>query len=388
MAVYLVGPDDTSLFHKRTTWDFDQALEKAADGDTIEIQQGFSPQTDQIIRLKKNITIQGHVQINTETNHRLFTNTIGAIFVSNQAQVTLKDICIQITSEKSNAINVKGASNVIAQRVLVESLAQEGVNYPVIYAEDNSKIDFYDVTAQPSKIADGNFSAFILDSTLTVANSWLGCRISLSHSAASLKEVTVVYHESNALYMEKESTATVIDSWLDGGKVTEKSNWPCVRVLDSKLTLTNSSVLQPNFNAALSGKNATFTIDQGNLDSVALMSSVAHISQVTISESLAIKAQSVLQATTIFIKGIANGNINLFGNQQSKIQADQIYFGMLTDPNIKMEQDVDLDVGTFKQLAYNQTNHTFIKNEKNLYTITADAGKIVFWGEACIGTTE
>lgn len=64
MSIFLVGPNDETFFSKRTTWDFNEALEAANNGDTIEFVEDFSPYYEdgpEIIVIQKDLTLIGHI---------------------------------------------------------------------------------------------------------------------------------------------------------------------------------------------------------------------------------------------------------------------------------------------------------------------------------------
>ena len=86
MAFFLVGRDNSSLFSRRTTWDFQDAVAAAADGDTIEIEENFVAEIGSIV-IDKNISIIGKI---IESEQLILPTLVGSLIIRN-SKVTLKN---------------------------------------------------------------------------------------------------------------------------------------------------------------------------------------------------------------------------------------------------------------------------------------------------------
>ena len=92
---YLVGAANN-------TWRLPDAIQAAADGDTIEFQAGYSPVVDTII-LNKSLHFKGKVTTG-EGGNRNFTNVItGKFNIRQQANVTFREFPAVIPAFRSLA---------------------------------------------------------------------------------------------------------------------------------------------------------------------------------------------------------------------------------------------------------------------------------------------
>ena len=120
MARYLVGKSGLL----KQTWGFAQAIEAAGDGDIIELEAGFSPfyeQNNHSMTITKSITIEGN-PVEDEGSGECLINIIDAVFVDNGAVVTLRNLEVRKNIDKSNNINVKNSSTLIAEKNIVEMI--------------------------------------------------------------------------------------------------------------------------------------------------------------------------------------------------------------------------------------------------------------------------
>lgn len=116
MAYFLVGRDNSSLFSRRTTWDFQDAVAAAADGDTIEIEENFVSEIGSIV-IDKNVSIIGKV---LEGDTRILPTLVGTLFIKN-SNVLLKNLSINSKKSKNNILNIKQGSYVELNTILLES---------------------------------------------------------------------------------------------------------------------------------------------------------------------------------------------------------------------------------------------------------------------------
>ena len=109
MTFFVVGPDDRGFFKKqRTTWEFEDALNQASDGDDILIKQGYQFSTDD-----KNYVIDKSINISSEVK----TTMLGGLLLKNGAQVRLNNLSLWRNKEKTNIIQVRENSEIIASNV-------------------------------------------------------------------------------------------------------------------------------------------------------------------------------------------------------------------------------------------------------------------------------
>ncbi|RRK09388.1 AAA family ATPase [Lactiplantibacillus garii] len=382
MNTYLVGPDKKNLFGRRSTWDFDQALEAAESGDVIEIQAGFCPvdeQNNQSIVINKDLTIQGHVEA-TETGQN-FTNVIDGVVVVDGATVTLKDICVQKRVDKSNCLSVKKGATLIADNVYLVSSAESGKNYPVIFISGQSQVKLNHVEVAPTKLHDGKFQIFAQNSTLETQNSTIAATISMDHGTLRTQDTTITNRESNALFAKNKSQVTVINTLIQGGKVGDKRYFPCVRIVNSQLSTKDTTIAMPNTNQALSLSGATATLDNSKVDSLHATQSTAVLNNTFIMESVALFKKSKLSGSQGYLVGHNNGKINLYAEQNSVVDVERLNFGILSVPNIKVDHSVSLNTEHLSYVQYDQKQDQFVTDEQGYLLLSDHQGEIKYFGD-------
>ncbi len=375
MARYLVGEKN---FLKQT-WEFGQALNAAEDGDIIELEEGFSPfyeQNNKALIITKNITIEGH-----RDNNGNWTNTIDKVVIKNGAIVTLKDLEVCNNLSKHNNIYVKDGAVLTTENVVLTSYAAEGENYPVIYVGNGAKVSFCNSVVVLGNLHDGNYQVYAKNSTLEIINSTINASVQISNSKLDIQNSTIQYHESCALYACNNSVVTVSASTFEGGRKTEKTTWSCVKLVDSKMTATDLIIKQPDFHHALFAINANLTLNVGRYDSLDLERSKASIGSVCVVESCCICDNSHVKATGLGIVGRENGNVNLYLNKKSSLEADIVCFGRLATPNIKAERNTTINAEIMIQAAYDPQNWEFTLDEQGAVVETGDASEITYFGE-------
>lgn len=381
MSIYLVGPDNKSLFHQRSTWDFDQALAAAEDGDTIELQEGFNPsefQEGKSASITKSITIQGTVKETDEGT--TFTNTIDGVYIANGATVALKDLILYKWADQSNNVRVTEGATLILDDVSIASGATEGKNYPAVYIDDHSTVQFNQVVVHPGEIHDGSWCVYAADSEINLTDCDINAKLKIVNSTLLCENSTVTYAEANAVNISKKSVATIKSSTIEGGNV--KSGFPCLRLDDSSLTADNIKVIEPNYNAALYGVDSNLVLNDGEFDSALFNHSDVQINYTKFIESLHVQKHSTVKSeNNIFINGRANGKINLWATENSAIEAKGLYFGRTTTPNIKLERNVKFKVPSLKFLEYDQETETFTANEQGKFPFVKDASQIDYFGD-------
>ncbi len=375
MARYLVGKNG---FLKKT-WGFIQAVEAAGDGDTIELEEGFSPfyeQNNKSITITKSITIEGH-----QDNNGALTNIIDGVFIMNGAVVTLKNLEVRKAVDKNNNIQVKDGAVLAAENVILTSYATEGQNYPVVYIGNGAKASFANSVVDPGNLHDRNYKVCVENSTLEVANSTIDARIQVSNSRLDIQNSVIRYPEANALYAYENSVITILSSTFEGGDKTEKTSWSCVRLVDSKLTAADMIVKQPGYDCALYATNADLTLETGTYDSLYIEKSEVSIGYIYVVDSLGILDSSHVKAEGIGIVGRDNGKVNLYLNNKSLLEAGFVCFGKLSQPNTRAERNTTINVEAMIQAAYDPGNWEFILDEQDGLKKTGDISEIEYFGE-------
>lgn len=125
----------------------------------------------------------------------------------------------------------------------------------------------------------------------------------MSNSKLDIQDSLVSYTEANALYAEKSSVITAERATFEGGARTEKTSWPCIKLVDSQLSAFDIVVKQPNFNLALHTVNTQVELDVGRYDSLCFSRSEVSIGNIGVVESVAIDAGSHVKAQGIGILG-------------------------------------------------------------------------------------
>ncbi|MHD0398286.1 AAA family ATPase [Staphylococcus simulans] len=378
-ACYLVGEPKTTIFGKRENWDLEQALELAEDGDEIEFEKGFCPLEDSIV-VDKNITISGQ-EWTKENGEKIYTNRVQKIIVRNGATVKLKNLRIYRNTEKCNNFVVEEKSSVICQNVYFENNAKAGVNYPIIYIDGGSDVTLSHCHVVKSNILDGRHRVYCENSNLKILNCKIDALLWLKHSNLTCEESTFEYYEANAMYMYDNSSAQIAHTSFIGGKVAGESNYPAVKVQDSSFVCEYCTVIQPGYDSALSLFNSTGDLKSGSYDSIGLNHSKLNVERIEVNESLKCNSNSQINGQEIIIKGRENGKINLFANQNTVIKLNELYFGTLTSPNIKLERNVEFNVPIIKQLQYNHETNQFVLNEDNQYLIAQTLEDIEYFGK-------
>lgn len=380
MATYLVGADDKTLFKRRTTWDFEEALNQAQDGDVIELQRNFSPICEEdVIEIGKSIKIQGHTEKNGEN---LFTSNLPRIRVMDGAVVTLEKVEIAKNREKVNLLSVSGGSTLKAKDVRLKNSISKGKLFPIIYIDEQSKAYFDDVNVIKSSLEDQAHEIIVGNSEFSIESSTFEAVINLEKTQFFCNNSTVINDKSNTLFVHDNSTCIINNSFFSGGKILKDTTYPCIKAIDSKLTFNHVQIYQPKYNRALLTENSKVSITEGSvIDSATFKKSKVKMEdQILISESLAFESSN-LDAVRVFIKGEENNKINFFADGTSVINADTIAFGILTDPNIRVERTVKFKVPNLNQLQYDQNEKDFVLDEENCFSIIGEVNKIDLFGD-------
>ena len=365
MTVFVVGPDDRGFFKKqRTTWEFEDALNQASDGDDILIKQGYQFSTDD-----QNYVINKSLNISGEDN----TFILGGFIIKNGARVKLNNLTLRHYRDKNNSLQVINNSQLIATHISVVNDATTGQNYPIIYVDDGATAQFDDLYVKKDKIGDGAHRIYVEKGNVEIKNSTLNCKITATEANLTLKNTTLSYGESNVLSLYSNTVATLQNVTVTGG-VKEK-DYPCIFNSESILNITSSIIKEPNYSGALYlQKAAQAKVENSIIDSLHLYDQsnidVGNTSRIV--ESITLEDHSALTGETLLLDGRDNGKINIFANGESNITLDWIGLAFESSPNIKIEDNVTFNVPDVYVLKFDSTNDEYDLNENNQYTIVKD----------------
>ena len=384
MAIFLVGPDDSGFLKKRSTWDFEQALEAANNGDTIELVEDFSPYYEsemgsKRITIDKDITIIGHIRNNN--NHNLYTNVLNKIFIEKGVNVTLKNICIKNNIEKSNCLNIKDQSHVIAENVLIENECTNGENFPVVFISGKSNVNFNNVIIRPSSNLDGKNTLYVQNSVLTASRCEVNTGVYGNNADLRFTDTFINNTDTNGLFTKNQSTVHLDSVRIKGGKKTEKTTWPCVKLVSSEGVFNHVTIEQEMYHSALSLSAASVTIDNSRIDSIRSSNSKVNIKYIQIVECFSAVDKSTIEAKCIDILGIENGKINFYANGNSSIHANTINFGKVTNPNIRLEHNVNFNVDLIRFLSFDESKLDFKRDANGHPIIINKEVHIDYFGE-------
>lgn len=368
MTVFVVGPDDAGFFKReRTTWEFEDALNAAEAGDRIEIQRNYNfPVQEKNYTIEKNLTIYSASRL---------THLNGEIFIKNGAHVKLENFSIISCQDKSNCLQVREGSSLEATNLSLTNMADSGENYPIIYLDASSYAQFDNLRVSENKIGDGNHRIYVENSTLTVTNSELNCKLYSSNSEINFENTSIDYSFSNTISVYDQSKIAFSHVTVTGGNA--EKDYPAFFIKNSTAVLTYCVIDQNDYSAALCEKEKSNVTCIGSIiSSVSLTSSKLILKEdCRILESIALRSSSILNADDILLDGKDNGKINLFATDHSTISASWIGFAFESSPNIKLEDNVQFNVNELCILKFDSENDTFVLNDKNEYPILQECSK-------------
>lgn len=326
MAKYLVGSGQNA-------WDFMSAVNAAADGDVIEFQEGYSPTVDRVV-LEKNLTLIGKTN-RGEDGTQNFLNVINSyIAIKNNANVTLENLWVRYGQEKSNLINCKQEATVTLNNVVLESVQQEGEVYPILYGENKAHLILKDVLViENNKLY---MRAYVQDCNLELDGcNFQDCRIVTENTELNMNNTRVYSGEANAINVEN-STVKIERSTITG--CSSEKDYPALCMKNSVVTTKNCVISQPNYDAAVFGKeNARFESEGDEITSVKILDGRAYIHGSTINETIAADEQSsVCIFDEVSILGQNSQKVDVLIGDHSIVYGDKISVRRIMDPNIRI----------------------------------------------------
>lgn len=415
MAYYKVGPDNSTFFSKRTTWELLDAINVAVDGDIIEVDNSYVYNSENIISINKSISIIG--KVDESENSQLRSIIINRIHIDNGVTVTIKNFIISIDKEKINAITIRDKSTLIGENLFIENTSKKDKLYPIIGCVNSNlklietsilanNLDSLAIYAKDSNlnIYDSDFEAKleIENSTLFMSNTDFenipqnrsaiyttgsevkidSCefsnRLNFEKSNLHITNTTIKIEDTNAINIKNKSTAK-IENCIFSNK---SEDYPCCFIEDSNLTVNATTITQPNYYAALCCKNANINISRIHTSSIKSSSSNIIISDYsTIEEGIYLYNNTKISGNEISILGKENGKINLYAENKSNININIINFGKPTSPTVKIERNVNFNFNTLNFLQFNEETQDFYLNDNNQHIILDKEVDISYFGE-------
>lgn len=321
MARYFVGRP--KLFGNGKIWDFTEAFESAQDGDVIELEAGFNTEGENLnsLQITRSISIEGTVDPRTGD----LTNNLGNVFVSNGANVTLKNL-ILTDRQEGNVINVSGGSNVIAENVFLDS----GNEYPTLYVSE-SKVELHKGTINNEHDYAGSFQ---VNSSIALDDVTFNNSVEIINTEFTLNHVDITHNVAGPGMTLVDSRGSINESNIIGGYMgSDNSVYSSLYLTDAIVDITNSwlSSMFIFGNSYVRGNN------------------------LLIMENTSIFETSSLDLSNSTIGGLeeyTQGRIDLFAGGSGQVKLSEIAFGNLTSPSIRVERKVRFDYSGLHQLNF------------------------------------
>lgn len=303
----------------------------------------------------------------------------GSINLTDESKARLDGISIVCEQEKWNGLRVLSQSSIIANNIVVENTASEGKNYPVVYIED-SNFELANCTIKPSMICDGNYTVGLKNSRGFIKNSTIEARLHIINSSLQCTDSEVVYNDNNVFFITDNSEVEITSTTVEGGKIEEKTSYPCVKAIKSKIKIIGSTIFQPNYHSAIEIKDSFLELDKFFASSATIIGSEVIIGEAEFAESLSVMNKSKISATCIVIHGEENGKINLYINQESELIADALGFVNLSSPNFKAERNANFYIKNIAMIKCDEEGEVCVDEDDAALLEKYEAG-VEYFGE-------
>lgn len=376
MAYFLVGKDNSSLFSKRTTWDFDAAIAAASDGDTIEIQENFRVEFGSIL-IDKNLSFIGNV-IEEE---QLILPTLDGLFAIDGVNVTFKNLALNVKEEKYNCLNIKPGSSVLLDTVILESNQTEGEIYPICYSKDST------VTIKNSVVRsfqpDKRQRIYFDNSTVLIQDTNIYVQTVFDNSRFELSNIELEVSDNNGIFLGTKSEGSIKSSILFAGSFENKRS--TIECTQSSLTLLDTRVFLDNDEKYINAcylKESSLSVGFAMLHSIKTVKSSVYIEDhLGLVELGDFEDHSSVTGNILMVLGGNHNKINVYSDGNSNLRLNKIIVGMKTNPDIKLERNVKFEVGELLRVETNEDYTDVILDENNQYTLINDEVSISHFGE-------
>lgn len=376
MAYFLVGKDNSSLFSKRTTWDFDAAIAAASDGDTIEIQENFRVEFGSIL-IDKNLSFIGNV-IEEE---QLILPALDGLFAIDGVNVTFKNLALNVKEEKYNCLNIKPGSSVLLDTVILESNQTEGEIYPICYSKDST------VTIKNSVVRsfqpDKRQRIYFDNSTVLIQDTSIYVQTVFDNSRFELSNIELEVSDNNGIFLGTKSEGSIKSSILFAGSFENKRS--TIECTQSSLTLLDTRVFLDNDEEYVNAcflKESSLSVGFVMMHSIKTVKSTVHIEDhLGLVELGDFEDHSSVTGNILMVLGGNHNKINVYSDSHSNLRLNKIIVGMKTNPDIKLERNVKFQVGELLRVKTNEDYTDVILDENNQYTLVNDEVSISRFGE-------
>lgn len=376
MPYFLVGKDNSSLFSKRTTWDFDAAIAAASDGDTIEIQENFRVEFGSIL-IDKNLSFIGNV-IEEE---QLILPALDGLFAIDGVNVTFKNLALNVKEEKYNCLNIKPGSSVLLDTVILESNQTEGEIYPICYSKDST------VTIKNSVVRsfqpDKRQRIYFDNSTVLIQDTSIYVQTVFDHSRFELSNIELEVSDNNGIFLGTKSEGSIKSSILFAGSFENKRS--TIECTQSSLTLLDTRVFLDNDEEYVNAcflKESSLSVGFVMMHSIKTVKSTVHIEDhLGLVELGDFEDHSSVTGNILMVLGGNHNKINVYSDSNSNLRLNKIIVGMKTNPDIKLERNVKFQVGELLRVKTNEDYTDVILDENNQYTLVNDEVSIRRFGE-------
>ena len=337
---YLVGTDNN-------TWRLPDAIQAAAAGDTIEFQAGYSPVVDGIA-ISKDLHFEGKVTL-AEGGNQNFTNVItGKFNINQQANVTFENIWICYGVERTNIINCKEQAEVSLINCVLENSQTDGEVYPLIYAENESKVVLKNTTIMENPKL--YIKSYIENSELELDNCvFQDCKLIIDNVDFKVNNSTLQTGDGNAINAAG-CNVEIVNSTIKG--CDKDKEYPAVWLDKSTASIVSSRILQPGFSAAICVKSGSGLHSEGNeFTSIKVEDAKATFKNTVIREGAMIQDESAACILGEWnILGESEDKIDLGIMNRSVVYGDTLTLNHVNSPNIRMTED---SIFSVKELKHN-----------------------------------
>lgn len=337
---YLVGTDNN-------TWRLPDAIQAAAAGDTIEFQAGYSPVVDGIA-ISKDLHFEGKVTL-AEGGNQNFTNVItGKFNINQQANVTFENIWICYGVERTNIINCKEQAEVSLINCVLENSQTDGEVYPLIYAENESKVVLKNTTIMENPKL--YIKSYIENSELELDNCvFQDCKLIIDNVDFKVNNSTLQTGDGNAINAAG-CNVEIVNSTIKG--CDKDKEYPAVWLDKSTASIVSSRILQPGFSAAICVKSGSGLHSEGNeFTSIKVEDAKATFKNTVIREGAMIQDESAACILGEWnILGESEDKIDFGIMNRSVVYGDTLTLNHVNSPNIRMTED---SIFSVKELKHN-----------------------------------
>lgn len=337
---YLVGTDNN-------TWRLPDAIQAAAAGDTIEFQAGYSPVVDGIA-ISKDLHFEGKVTL-AEGGNQNFTNVItGKFNINQQANVTFENIWICYGVERTNIINCKEQAEVSLTNCVLENSQTDGEVYPLIYAENESKVVLKNTTIMENPKL--YIKSYIENSKLELDNCvFQDCKLIIDNVDFKVNNSTLQTGDGNAINAAG-CNVEIVNSTIKG--CDKDKEYPAVWLDKSTASIVSSRILQPGFSVAICVKSGSGLHSEGNeFTSIKVEDAKATFKNTVIREGAMIQDESAACILGEWnILGESEDKIDLGIMNRSVVYGDTLTLNHVNSPNIRMTED---SIFSVKELKHN-----------------------------------